>query len=126
MESINPTTEQIVMLKEKLYNTPFVMINLLKFKTNNSLEKSQQLYHQYTRLASPLVDASGGSVMYLGLVRDVFIGRDTDMWDEVLLVYYPSGKAFLQMIAMDEYQKANQLREEALEKCVLLISERII
>ena len=126
MGTINPTQEQIRLIKDKYFEKPFVMINLLKFKRDSSGRKSKQLYHQYTKEVASLLQAIGGNVIFLGAVHDAFIGEQGNMWDEVLLVYYPSGEAFLRMIAMEEYQKANAFREAALEKCVLMVTQRLV
>ena len=123
MNTVNPNDEQITLIKETFYDTPFVMINLLKFKDKSS-NNSKQLYHRYTKQITHLVQEIGAHVIFYGSVDGIFIGRQSDSWDEVLLVYYPSGKAFLQMIDSEEYKQANQLRQEALERCVLLISKR--
>ncbi|MEW6527531.1 MAG: DUF1330 domain-containing protein [Spirochaetota bacterium] len=123
MNTVNPTDEQIALITNKYNDTPFVMVNLLKFKCDSSGKKSQHLYHQYTRKVLPLIKSIGARVVFYGAMKDIFIGTADEIWDEVLCVYYPSGKLFLHMIAQEEYQNANKLREEALEKCILMISD---
>lgn len=124
--SVHPTQEQLTIIKQKYYDKPFTMVNLLQFKGGNKKEESRRMYHEYTKQVAPIIQEINAKVIYLGVVHDVFIGDSNDMWDEVLLMYYPSGKMFLQMIAMEKYQHANTVREAALEKCVLLITEKLI
>jgi uncharacterized protein (DUF1330 family) len=41
-------------------------------------------------------------------------------WDEILVVEYPSRKAFLNMVQSDEYKVPKQIRNEALEDSRLI------
>jgi uncharacterized protein (DUF1330 family) len=45
----------------------------------------------------------------------MFIGNDADLWDEVLVVEYPSRDAFLQMLSMPEYHAVHMHRDAGLD-----------
>jgi uncharacterized protein (DUF1330 family) len=72
---------------------------------------------------APLLEKAGGRLLWMGLVKQVFIGTDMDNWDRVLLVEYPSRQAFLDMISKPEYQKVHQDREAGLETSALLVAK---
>jgi uncharacterized protein (DUF1330 family) len=57
----------------------------------------------------------GIKLLWRGRGDSVVIGDDdADTWDMVLLVQYPSRKAFLEMGASKEYEKAGEHRTSAL------------
>lgn len=108
MGAIEPTPEQMKRFLAQPDEGPIVMVNLLKFKPDGGAES----YDKYGRVAIKLVHQVGGRVLYSGRYLMPVIG-DGD-WDAVLLVEYPSIKAFLAMITMEEYQAAVPYRSEAL------------
>ena len=67
------------------------MINLLKFKetTEDKKETGQEAYTRYMMNVAPLLEKVGGRLLWMGSVKQIFIGTDTDNWDRVLLVEYP-------------------------------------
>ena len=64
-----------------------------------------------------------GPLVVLG--DEVFIGEDGDAFDHVMLVEYPSRKAFIDMVSSSEYLVANQDREAGLDRAVLLATDPI-
>jgi uncharacterized protein (DUF1330 family) len=85
---------------------PIVMVNLLKVKDQQELDR-------YSKMVFPLIAMHGGSLVYSGPVADTFIGDST--WDLVVLVRYPSRKAFAEMILSEDYTAAAQHRIAGLE-----------
>lgn len=98
---------------------PFVMLNLLKFKG----EAGKASYLQYMKEANRFVNAVGASVIFLGRPQELLTG--SERWDLVMLVRYPSRKAFLQMANDPEYLKVHKLREEGLERAVLYAMDEV-
>lgn len=114
---IEPTREQMKELSAQAGTEgPVVMINLLKFKPDGGRES----YDRYGRAVLPLVKKLGGRQVYYGRQTMAFIGRDD--WDLVLLVEYPSVKAFLDMLASPEYQAATRFKTEALTDSRLYVT----
>lgn len=108
MVSIEPTGDQVRQLRDLDHDGPIVMLNLLKFKPDGGAE----LYDRYSSVAGRLVIEIGGKILYYGSQIMPVIGHEE--WDAVLLVQYPSRKAFLSMIADERYQSAARFRHEAL------------
>lgn len=90
-------------------DAPVVMLNLLRFKPDGGQER----YAEYGAAVTPLLEKAGARVVFLGESALPLLGEGR--WDSVLLVEYPTGQAFLDMIASAEYQAIGHLRTEALE-----------
>ncbi len=127
MGSIQPTGIQIQELAGSPDGGPVVMVNLLKFKElTGAGEPGRAAYERYGRAVLPILTEIGAKVLWLGAVKQVFIGADRDRWDEVLLVEYPSRKAFLSMISRPDYMKIHKDREDALEDSALLATSTLV
>jgi uncharacterized protein (DUF1330 family) len=91
---------------------PVVMLNLLRFKP----EGGRESYNKYAKAIVPFLEQVGGEVVYYGEGATPLVG---DQWDAVLLVRYPSRRAFSEMVANPGYQQITHLRTEALDAAVL-------
>lgn len=117
--TIKQNVEQFRQLAKNPHAGPVVMLNLLKFKAEGGLDS----YNRYTKEAGKFVEKIGGKVLYLGKAKELLFGEDT--WDVVMLVQYPSRKAFLQMANDPEYLKIHRFREDGLERAVLYATDPI-
>jgi uncharacterized protein (DUF1330 family) len=107
-------------LKEFAGNTnqkPFVMLNLLKFKKKGGREA----YFRYLKESSPFGRSIGASVDYFGIPKELLTGSED--WDLIMLVKYPSRKAFLKMINNPDYLKAHEWRKKGVERAVLYATD---
>jgi uncharacterized protein (DUF1330 family) len=127
MKNITPTEAQFLEFSNAPDEGPLVMINLLKFKRDekNSLEQGLAAYDRYGKQVFPLLEKAGAKVLWLGAVDQVVIGASADEWDRVMIVEYPSRKAFSDMISMPEYGKVHDNRDAALENSALLASSTL-
>jgi len=125
MSQVQPSAQQMKDLSALSDTGPIVMVNLLKFRETavNGKESGDKAYTRYMFNVAPLLEKAGGRLLWMGLVKQVFIGTDMDNWDRVLLVEYPSRQAFLDMISKPEYQKVHQDREAGLETSALLVAK---
>ena len=89
-------------------DAPVVMLNLLSFEPDGGRER----YEEYGAAVAPLLERAGGRIVFFGLPAAVLLGDDS--WDMVVLVEYPSRRAFLDMIGSPEYLAIAHLRTEAL------------
>ena len=94
---------------------PVVMLNLLRFKEQDG----RASYEEYGRRFSKFAERLDTKVLYLGLGSTVLVAEAGQSWDAVLVVRYPTRKAFSQMVADPEYQTFTHLRTEALVEAVL-------
>ena len=92
-----------------------VMLNLLRFHPDGGRER----YFEYVKLASPLVARYGAEILYAGDGGRALAAEPGQAWDNVALVRYPSRRAFADMIADPDYEKADPVRLSALTEAVL-------
>lgn len=119
MSMIKSNDEAFRSLAKNTREEPVVMLNLLKLKTQGGAAA----YSRYTKEAGAFVEGVGGKVLYLGKANELLNGMET--WDFVMLVQYPSRKAFIRMINNPEYLKIHEYREEALERAVLYATDPV-
>src|SRR5689334_6895358 len=99
------------------------MVNLVRFKPRSSDGNGTgwDAYIRYSQQTMPLIKARGGTVLWSGNAEAVaFGGAESDRWDYVVLVRYPSRAAFLDMTTSAEYAKANIDRENGVERHVII------
>lgn len=94
---------------------PVVMLNLLRFT-----DGGRALYARYAEaLQTTFLPRYGGEVLYAGDGDTPLVAESGQQWDAVVLVRYPSRKAFSAMVADPEYQQVTELRTQALTEAVL-------
>ena len=87
-------------------NGPVVMLNLLRFREVADYSHAPSLapeggtsgrdaYAHYMREMRPLLEASGGAVLFSGSASRFLIGPLDEIWDQVLLVQQASKASFL-------------------------------
>ena len=91
-----------------------VMLNLLRFKPGGRAS-----YEAYAREILPHLERVGAEIVHLGDCGDALVAPDGHEWDAVLLVRYPTRRAFSAMVADPAYQAITHLRTEALSAAVL-------
>ena len=117
--TIESNQDQFEALAANPDQEPFVMLNLLKFKKPDG----RAAYLRYIAESGPYVKGVGAEVIYFGKAAELIYG--SEKWDAVMLVRYPSRKAFLQMANDPGYLEAHQFREQALERAVLYATDPI-
>jgi len=109
MNFINPSPEQFKQLMQMDDEGPIVMVNLLKYKPDGGKES----YAKYEACAAKIISEKiGGKLLQRGAFVTTVIGEED--WDDVILVEYPSIRAFLELQRDKEYQAAVPYRTEAL------------
>jgi uncharacterized protein (DUF1330 family) len=116
MSAITPNADQFREFATSVDEGPVVMLNLLKFKGGDGARE----YDAYGGAATRMVAEGGGRVLYVGRCDQVLIGDESEKWDAIALVEYPSRKAFIEMVSRKDYQAAHAHREAGLERTVLL------
>ena len=102
-------------------DAPVVMINLLKFNDAGGTDS----YLQYSRAVQPHLDRVGGSVRYAGTTPVNVIGDgERPWWDAILVVEYPSPRAFTEMVTDPGYQAIHHHRADALSKGDLVATSK--
>ncbi len=117
LTQVSPTPEQMAQLMEYPKDTPIVMVNIIKFRseTENTNESGAEAYARYFENVQPFVAESGAKLIWKGTVANTVIGDSEDQPNSIFLVEYPSVSHFLKMVTNPEYQKVAQDRTIALE-----------
>ena len=111
---VDPTGADLKRFLAEAPDEPVVMLNLLRFD-----EDGRSSYERYAREIRPFLEKVGARVLYLGDTSTTLVAPDAHEWDAVLLVHYPSRRAFSAMVADPEYQAITELRTRALADAVL-------
>jgi uncharacterized protein (DUF1330 family) len=102
---------------------PVVMANLVRFH-ERSLDgngSGWDAYQRYSAAVIKLIKARGGTILWAGAVEAVALGiPDSNRWDYVVLVMYPSRAAFADMVTSPEYAIANVHRTNGAADHVIL------
>lgn len=118
MSGIENNDDQFKALASNPNEEPFVMLNMLKFKKDGGRES----YFNYIKESGPYVEGVGAKVLYFGIPKELLQG--TEEWDLLMLVQYPSRKAFLKMANNPDYIKVHdEFRKNALERAVLYATD---
>ncbi len=103
--------------------TPVVMVNLVRFR-EHSLDgngSGWDAYSRYSKGDMPLLKKVGGTVLWAGHVEGAALGDlGNGRWDWVVVAFYPSRAAFLEMMTSPEYAEINVHRENAIEDHIIL------
>ncbi len=124
--TVNPTEAQIKTLiaDSKRIDGEVVMLNLLKFKDRASSSgggTGEESYMRYGALATRKVAERGGRIVWMGRPDSTVIGDESaGDWDVVVLVSYPSRRAFIDMTSDPDYQTGHDDREGGLERMALV------
>jgi uncharacterized protein (DUF1330 family) len=117
---IAPTKDQIQALLDSDLDTPVVMLNLLKFSERSGSGNGDEpgsgrdSYARYGDRVRSMLEKVGGRILWQGRADSVVIGGKADDWDAVILVEYPSRRAFLEMTSSPKYQDVSKDRTAGL------------
>jgi uncharacterized protein (DUF1330 family) len=119
--SVFPSPEQFQDFFGAPDDGPFVMVNLLKFKTKAEYAdgadahlSGREAYARYGAVVTGLIEALGGRLRYSGAVTGLLLGEVEDMWDAVALAEYPSLAAFQAMAVSPEMHAIEHHRKAGL------------
>ncbi|MCF0051683.1 DUF1330 domain-containing protein [Dyadobacter sp. LJ53] len=104
-------------------DSPILMLNIVRFK-------DRRLYfEEYIPAFKIVIEKLGITGAKLSLVSDVLaniVADDSENWDAIILVEYPSVKAFKTMAESKEYEDlAAPLRVAALQELKLYMTRKI-
>jgi uncharacterized protein (DUF1330 family) len=119
---IGPTKEQIQALLDSDLEAPVVMLNLLTVAERaggdggdgGDAQSGRDSYTRYGDRVRSMLEQTGARILWHGRADSVVIGGDADDWDAVILVEYPSRKAFIDMTSSPKYQEVSKDRTAGL------------
>lgn len=121
---IDPSREDFDAFKALPRDAPIHMLNLLRFRDLAEYPQGHEnadrgwsgsrAYREYGRASSGVFSRVGGAIVWRGGFECVVIGPGAETWDLGFVARYPSGRAFLEMVADPEYRDAVVNRTAAL------------
>ncbi|HEV7734894.1 MAG TPA: DUF1330 domain-containing protein [Candidatus Binatia bacterium] len=118
MSAIFPNLEQFQELAQSRDTGPVVMINLAAFRSGGGAGGAA--FARWAERAVPMVESVGGKLLFAGRGDQVLVGDAAESWDVVALTWYPSRRAFLEMVTGPAYRAVNEDRERALERTLMV------
>ena len=133
---LEPTGQAGAALFSRQIQGEVVMLNLLRFKPVADYSRHPQLapaepisgkeaYQRYIAHTQPLLQKSGGNILYMGAGGGFFIGPGDETWDMALLVRQHSLQDFLQFASDPDYLAGLGHRTATLQDSRLLPLETI-
>ncbi len=128
MKVVNPLPQRVQEFLQGSDDSPIVMINLLRYRARAeyppdaqaSACSGREAYVRYSSVALKKVMEVGGKLLWRGTVQTLLIAPEEEMWDDAVVVQYPSRKAFVEMVSMPDYRAAAVHRTAALEDSRLI------
>lgn len=103
---------------------PVVMVNLMRFHTRalDGHGTGWEAYLRYSKATAPQIKAHGGTILWAGDAVATAIGNtEAHRWDYVALVFYPTRRAFLDMMTSEVYATQSEpLRRAACAEHVII------
>lgn len=130
----NPSKKQYEELERlsKLLTDSVWMINFNRLHTraqypDTSIQRTgKAAYSRYAQQVVKMIWSQGGAIDWLGEYAFTAIGNegqpDSDRWQEIALVRYPTLRSFHNMITSSRYQAAVRHRQAALSAASLIVS----
>jgi uncharacterized protein (DUF1330 family) len=95
---------------------PVVMLNLNRYA-------DREEYMRYGVVAAGVLERVGGKILWHTDAKQTVIGDDSDRYDEVIAVWYPSLAAFAALATDPEVLAAREHRLAGLERAALICCE---
>jgi hypothetical protein len=128
---LEPSDANARRLFERGIEGPVTMLNLLRFREEADYAEFPQLappspisgrdaYDRYIRHTIPFLNATGGSLEFIGIGGHYFIGPTDERWDLVMLITQSSVTDFFGFASNADYMAGVGHRTAALEDSRLL------
>lgn len=116
--TLEPTPAQIEALVAAPDEGPVLMLNLLRFKEQaDGIDVGMtgaEAYARYGAAVAEHLERVGGRLAFSAVPQQTVIGPESESWDLMLVVEYPSRAAFLSMIGDPNYLRIHAHRDAAL------------
>jgi uncharacterized protein (DUF1330 family) len=110
---------------------PVVMLNLNRYRERAAYEgevpgglpldvSGHEAYLRYGVVAVATLERVGGKVLWQADVKLTAVGDESDRWDEVVAVWYPSFAAFIALATDQAILEARAHRNAGLERAALI------
>ncbi len=128
-----PSESQLAKLLSLPPEAPVAALNLFQFNAQAQYQpgdpefgtpaanvSGEEAYARYGATAGRFIVELGGRVIFSTSVDQVMIGPDDRQWDLAAIMYFPTRKAFMQMLSDPDFQEASRHRKAALANHYML------
>ncbi len=135
-EPIEPTREQVAEISAAAGGPgdgPVVMLNLNRYRERAAYETppegvdaevdGREAYGRYAAVATGVLARLGARILWHAQAERTVIGDESDVYDEVIAVWYPSRRAFVELATGEEVLPALVHRVAGLERAALICCE---
>lgn len=122
-----PSESQLAKLMSLPADAPVAALNLFQFNaqaqyqpgdqeygTDEANVTGEEAYKRYGAIAGQFVTECGGRVIFSTPVAQTMIGREDEHWDLAAIMYFPTRKAFMEMLTNPDFQGASRHRKAAM------------
>ena len=113
---------------------PVVMLNLNRYRERAAYDEGapdgvdpdvggREAYARYAAVAMAILARIDGRILWHAQAERTVIGDDSDVYDEVIAVWYPSRAAFVELATHEEVLPALVHRVAGLERAALICCE---
>lgn len=133
MSLLIPTDEQLAKLQSLPADEPVGALNLFQFNAKAQYQPEdpeygkpegditgREAYMRYAEVAGKVIAELGGRVVFSTPIDQVMIGPSDPPWDLAAVMYFPTRKAFMQMLSAPGFQSASRHRKAALANHTML------
>ena len=130
MEVINQvirTDEDLQAFVDRGIEGPVAMVHLLRFRDRAEYSDGRetdltgaQAYALYRERLVEQVTAVGGRLVFRGAVRHLVLGQVEELWDEVMILEFPSPQAFVDIISAPQTAEWGTHRRAGLDGQLLI------
>lgn len=126
-KTAKPSDSQIKKLLSLPPDAPVAALNLFQFNKQAQYQPSDpefntaaanvkglEAWARYSAVAGKYIADLGGRVVFSAPVAQTLIGSEDAQWDVAAIMYFPTRKAFLEMLEDPNFQKASRHRKAAL------------
>ena len=110
---IDPSRENFDRFKALPRETPIHMLNLIRFRAQAAYPEGHPLadkgltgaeaYKEYMRTIQPVLERSGGHIVWAGGFEAMVTGPAEWEWDETFVMAYPEAASFMGMVKDPDY-----------------------
>ncbi|CAN5453837.1 hypothetical protein BH10ACT11_BH10ACT11_13000 [soil metagenome] len=133
--AVEPSAEQVTAIGAAAGGPddgPVVMLNLNRYRkqaeyADGALDsepaKGRDAYARYAAVAVPTLARVGARILWHSEAEQTVVGDSSDVYDEVIAVWYPSRAAFLELATDREVGKVLHHRLAGLERAAIICCE---
>ena len=120
--ALGPTEDQVKQMQAPGPDQPICLVNMLKYREHaqypdgrDTSLTGKQAYEIYAKSVEKMLPTYDGKLTFVGDVTYLRMGVVEELWDEIVIVMYPSRSHMRKMTMSEEWKEASVHRIAGLE-----------